>query len=212
MGVAERKEREKQQRRNDIIDAAEKVFFSKGYDNSSMDDVAKEAELSKGTLYLYFHSKEDLYAAIVGRGAKVMNQLFSEAVAGQPDGLCKTKSIGQAFIKFFNDYPDYHDALMFDQSKLTVLDCDECLNEIAALEVKKRSNEIFIGAIREGIADGSIRNDLDPVLTAMILWGQTMGILQLVKNKGVILNKVFSVNPQEILDEHFKSAYKMLSP
>lgn len=211
MGVAERKEREKQQRRNDIIDAAEKVFFSKGYENSSMDDVAKQAELSKGTLYLYFHSKEDLYAAIVGRGASIMNKLFSEAVNDQPNGLCKTKSIGQAFIKFFNEYPDYHDALMFDQSRLAELDCD-CMNEIAALEIKKKSNEIFIGAIKEGIEDGSIRNDLDPVQTAMILWGQTMGVLQLVKNKGIILNKIFKVDSQAIIDEHFNLAYKMLSP
>jgi hypothetical protein len=60
MGVAERKEREKQQRRNDIIDAAEKLFFAKGHDNTTVDDIAKEAELSKGTVYLYFSSKEDL--------------------------------------------------------------------------------------------------------------------------------------------------------
>jgi TetR/AcrR family transcriptional regulator len=50
MGITERKEREKEQRRNAIIDAAEKIFFTKGMDNSTMDDVAEEAELSKGTL------------------------------------------------------------------------------------------------------------------------------------------------------------------
>ncbi len=211
MGVAERKEREKQQRKNDIVDAAEKVFFSKGYEGSSMDDVAKEAELSKGTLYLYFHSKEDLYAAIVERAAIIMNKLFSEAVVDQPDGLSKTKAIGKAFNSFFSDYPDYHDALMFDQNKLTQLDCG-CLNEIAALETKKKSNEIFIGAIKEGIADGSIRKDLDPVLTAMILWGQTMGILQLVKNKGSVLTKIFLVDTDAIMDKHFELLYEMLSP
>ena len=45
MGVIERREREREQRRNDIIDAAEKVFFSKGRDKTSMDDIAREAEL-----------------------------------------------------------------------------------------------------------------------------------------------------------------------
>jgi TetR/AcrR family transcriptional regulator len=39
MGIAERREREKEQRRNDIIDAAEKVIFSKGYAESAMDDI-----------------------------------------------------------------------------------------------------------------------------------------------------------------------------
>ena len=61
MGITERKEREKLQRREDILNAAERVFFSKGHKNSTMDDVAEEAELSKGTLYLYFKSKEGFY-------------------------------------------------------------------------------------------------------------------------------------------------------
>ena len=56
MGIAERKEREKLQRRNDIIDAAERLFFQHGFETPTMDDVAREAELSKGTLYLYFKS------------------------------------------------------------------------------------------------------------------------------------------------------------
>ena len=54
MVTARRKEREKEQRRNEIVDAAEKLFFEKGYEGVSMDDVARDAELAKGTLYLYF--------------------------------------------------------------------------------------------------------------------------------------------------------------
>ena len=64
MGIAERKEREKQLRREEIVLAAEKIFFSKGFDPSTMDDIAEEAELSKGTLYLYFKNKEELYASL----------------------------------------------------------------------------------------------------------------------------------------------------
>ncbi|MCK5408322.1 MAG: helix-turn-helix transcriptional regulator, partial [Candidatus Krumholzibacteria bacterium] len=60
MGIAERREREKEQRRIDIIDAAERVFFSKGWQAATMDDVAEAVELSKATLYLYFKNKEEL--------------------------------------------------------------------------------------------------------------------------------------------------------
>ena len=60
MGIAERKEREKEHRRNTILDAAEEVFFSKGINLATMDEVAERAELSKGTLYLYFKNKEEL--------------------------------------------------------------------------------------------------------------------------------------------------------
>ena len=67
MGINERKDKEKQIRSNDIIDAAERVFFLKGYDLATMDDVAKEAEFSKRTVYVYFNSKEQIYFEIMVR-------------------------------------------------------------------------------------------------------------------------------------------------
>lgn len=67
MATADRKEREKEQRKNVILDAAEKLFFSKGFDSVSMEEIAKEVELGKGTLYLYFKSKDSLFFAIISR-------------------------------------------------------------------------------------------------------------------------------------------------
>ena len=63
------REQEKEQRRNYILDAAEKMFFSRGYDNVSMDDIAGEIGLNKATLYIYFKNKESLFFAVVLRGA-----------------------------------------------------------------------------------------------------------------------------------------------
>ena len=76
MGVSERKERERERRREDILDAAEKVFFEKGIDLATMEDVALTAELSKATLYLYFSSKEEIYFAIFVRGQKKMTKFI----------------------------------------------------------------------------------------------------------------------------------------
>jgi AcrR family transcriptional regulator len=64
MGIQERKEREKERRRQQIIVAAKRVFSSKGFSRSTMEDIAKEAELSPGTLYLYFKNKDELYASL----------------------------------------------------------------------------------------------------------------------------------------------------
>ena len=60
MGIRERKEREKERRRQQITVAAKKVFSDKGFNRATMDDIANEAELSPGTLYLYFKNKEEL--------------------------------------------------------------------------------------------------------------------------------------------------------
>ena len=64
MGIEERKEREKEQRRKQIIDAAEEVFAAKGFSGATMENIAEKAELSPATLYLYFKNKDELYASL----------------------------------------------------------------------------------------------------------------------------------------------------
>jgi AcrR family transcriptional regulator len=64
MGIRERKERERERRRQQIMVAAKRVFTEKGFSKATMEDIAKEAELSPGTLYLYFKNKDELYASL----------------------------------------------------------------------------------------------------------------------------------------------------
>src|SRR5512145_1056222 len=63
--IRERKSREKDQRIRSIQEAAEKVFFSKGYLKTTMDEIALEAQISKPTIYQYFNTKEELYSSLM---------------------------------------------------------------------------------------------------------------------------------------------------
>ena len=74
MGVKERKEREKQQRANDILEAARMLFETKGFLNTTLQDVAKAAEISVGLIYRYFESKEDIFASLALKGAEQLDQ------------------------------------------------------------------------------------------------------------------------------------------
>lgn len=65
MGVRERREKEREQRRTAIIEAAKTLYSNHGLDGVSMDRIAHEAELAKGTIYLYFKSREELMMAII---------------------------------------------------------------------------------------------------------------------------------------------------
>ena len=67
LGSERRREREKEQRRNAILRAARKEFFEKGFRSVTVDTIARRAELSKGAIYLYFKSKEEIYAQILLR-------------------------------------------------------------------------------------------------------------------------------------------------
>jgi len=63
--IRQRKKREKDQRIQGILSAAKKVFFSKGYLKTTMDEIAFEAEVSKPTIYQYFRTKDELYSALM---------------------------------------------------------------------------------------------------------------------------------------------------
>ena len=77
-----RREREKLAHRNEIIDAAIRIFSKKGFFYATLGEVAKEAEFSKGTLYLYFTNKEDLLYNIVKEKTAAFAQIIKEALPG----------------------------------------------------------------------------------------------------------------------------------
>jgi AcrR family transcriptional regulator len=211
MGIAERREREKEQRRNDIVEAAEHVFFSKGYEDATMDDVSEEAELSKGTLYLYFNTKEELYFAVMLRGFKILYGLFEKAVADKQRGIEQLQEIGRAYIRFFNEYHDYFKNIMFFESKTVPFDPDNPWVE----EFEWCSDRIFgklTEAVETGIRDGTIREDVDPAKTPLLLWAQTNGILQLVSTKGEMLKSLFGQEPEEIIDYYLEMVAHALRP
>jgi len=65
MGLEERRKREKEGRKNAILKAARKLSFEKGFKSITVASIAKKAELSKGAVYLYFNSKEEIYVEIL---------------------------------------------------------------------------------------------------------------------------------------------------
>lgn len=78
------------ERKVQIINAAEDVFAQKGFDEARMDDIAEETGLSKGTLYLYFKSKDDLIIAILDR---IFQREFRQLQNLDQDGISATEAI-----------------------------------------------------------------------------------------------------------------------
>ena len=91
MGIEERREREKEMRRQQIMDAAKTVFASKGFGGATMENIAEEAEFSPATLYLYFKNKDEMFASL---NLRMLQDLITrmERVRDQKD-LSPEKSI-----------------------------------------------------------------------------------------------------------------------
>jgi TetR/AcrR family transcriptional regulator len=190
MGISDRRQREKELRKTGIADAAERLFFSRGYEAVSMDDIAREVELNKATLYLYFESKEALFAAIVLRGIGILKVKYLRCMEKKVPGIVKVTLMGQAYYEFSQENPEYLRLIHFYGSERFSKE-NPCTAEIGKGYGTCRM--ILRDAIREGIGDGTLRADLDPFLTSMYLMISFMGILSMEnKWKQVIESEGFS--------------------
>lgn len=182
MGTAERKEREREHRRRVILRAARKIFFTKGLQAASMDEVAELAELSKGALYLHFKSKEDLYVSLLEEGLYILQRMFEEVASKPLPADEALRQIGLAYYEFFKRHPDYFQILKFTDarglhSKVSqeVLACTEkcsmgCLQVVASV-------------YQRGVAQGIYRSDLAPIEVAVMLWGTSNGMIGLIASQ-----------------------------
>ena len=103
-----RREREKSLRRGEILAAARKVFGAHGYDNATLDEVAREAEFAKGTLYSYFDSKADLFAALVEHEFDEFEDNIKQVLARQPDAVEAARAGIAVLLSFFQSRSDFY--------------------------------------------------------------------------------------------------------
>ncbi len=113
MGTRERRERERQERRDEILRAARKLFQKNGFDGTTMPAIASAAELAPGTLYLYFPSKQALYAELLHEGYDVLERRFREAVAAAATPRAQAAALVDAFLGFAREAPDAFDIVFF---------------------------------------------------------------------------------------------------
>jgi len=176
LGIAERKERERLQRQNLIIDAAEKVFMSKGFEHATMDDVAEAAEFSKGALYTYFQSKNELCLSIVLRGLKVLIYEFEKAVNESTLNINKIELIAKKFLSFYKKYPNF--IFAFSNYKQHRAGCKFESSVLEDIDLEnKRIRKMISKVIQDGELDNSIRSDADPKKISYILWGELSGLI-----------------------------------
>jgi AcrR family transcriptional regulator len=157
-----RRIREKARHREEIITAAEKVFFKKGYDSTTLDEVGKVAEFSRRTLYTYFKSKDDLYLAVHLRYNRMKIESLEKNMALAKTGFSKVVAFGEEYYKFFNSYPEYlRFQLYMDVQGLDFTQIQEnTLNEF--LEVNQKGFTLVEEALTLGQKDGTVKPEENP--------------------------------------------------
>jgi AcrR family transcriptional regulator len=202
MGIQERKEREKERRRQQIIVAAKRVFSEKGFNKATMEDIAKEAELSPGTLYLYFKNKEELYASLSLRILQYLHIRVSH-VYKEPDAdpISKLDSLMVAMYDVYDFDPLIIINMFHLQSSETLKNLsEELLQEIK--ELSKKSIGAIADIFKEGIQTGAFV-DHHPNALADIFWSLFSGVVLWEASKKIVNEK------KDYLKETLKTAFAL---
>lgn len=177
MSLDQRREQEKQERRDSILDAAEKVFSSKGFDKCSMDEIARTAQLSRALLYVYFKDKAAIMSGIMLRSAACLRDRFLRAAEPAQSGLEQIASIGRAYYAFSLEEPYYFNVLTQASTLSPQVDSDAQMEALQVCGTEVMA--LMIAALQRGVADGSLSAErvADPVQTAFFLRGALHGII-----------------------------------
>jgi AcrR family transcriptional regulator len=160
-----RAERQEWQRRY-IQERAMSVFAASGYHGTTMEQVAEAAEVSKGTLYNYFRSKEELFASLIEQGVEGLFQMVDEVVAGGGSVQEITRRLVLHFFEFFESGLGMHRILLAETDRFGTA------HQKTLRELMKSRRQAFVervaGLIQMGQERGVIRPG-DPVRAASVV-------------------------------------------
>jgi AcrR family transcriptional regulator len=101
MGISERREREKNERRRAILDCARELILKQGVERVNMEDIAQKAELSKATVYLYFSGKDILFNEICDEAARVFLEHLQPFMKNTLTGMAALKCFWRGYVELF---------------------------------------------------------------------------------------------------------------
>lgn len=185
MGIRERKERERERRRQQIIVAAKRVFSDRGFSKATMEDIAREAELSPGTLYLYFKNKDELYASLSLRILQYLiirlEHVNANAELG-PGG--KVDALIDAMFDVYDFDPHIIINMFHLQSSETLKNLsDDLLKEIE--DLSRKSLGAIASIFQEGIQAGEFVEE-HPIALADIFWSLFSGVILWESSKKIL--------------------------
>ena len=199
MGTEERRKREREQRYDDILDAAKKVFFSKGFNSATMDDIAGAAELSKGTLYLYFKNKEDLAHAIMYESFRKLKCMIEDAIRDGGTGIEKIKAIVSVIPQLYDEHAVYFDFARNIDYKIAS-QVEESNMAARCMHIIDDVIDILIEVLQEGREDGTIRNDIEPEKLAILCANIVTSFMKQLSVMGDLINQRGQYEQRELLE------------
>ncbi len=171
MGVKERKERDKVEMRERILNSAHQLFLDRGFEEVSIRNIAEAIEYSPATIYLYFKDKNEIFYALHGEAFKMFNQHMA-GLAHIADPFDRLIAMGEEYVRFFEEHPKYYEIMFLTESPM---DCEE--NQDKWQEGQK-ALQFLESILVQCQAQGRFKG-MDPQVLAFSIWSYMHGMCSL---------------------------------
>ncbi|MCL2003465.1 MAG: TetR/AcrR family transcriptional regulator [Oscillospiraceae bacterium] len=202
-----RKERLSAFNRGNILSAAKRLFLEKGIAQTTVDDISKEADYSKSTVYVYFKSKEEIHNHIILEHFELLKTVISEALEGEPGFPGGYFAICDALAEGYRAYP------LFFEGILSEIKMPQSESEAVLLKIYKVGEDIngMIGNyLNRCMAANRVRLDIPPLQATFILWSGITGLITMAHKKEAYINQALGVTKEAFLQDGFRLLLKSI--
>ena len=179
--------------RGSILAAAERLFAEKGTEKTTMDDIAKEAEYSKATLYVYFQSKEETIGAILLSGMVLLSKKLRDAIQRQEDWFQTYDAVCSTIIRFYEENPSTYQAAAGQLAVLSVTGEDDG-DGSELLRVTREINSELLEFLKQGVDTGvvQIAQPLEEVI--LLFWASLSGMVKTAERAERYIRRTFELD------------------
>ena len=176
-----------------IIETARKVFAQKGYHDTTMDDIAKEIGVSKGALYSYFKSKEDLLKELSLQNHQTLRDIINTA--------CKSRDLTQALEEVYIQMTEKYGGNMHTNFEIIALAAHDTKTKRIIMEDFRRDIDTVQTFLEDKMKQGTMRTDVNARTLAELFTSLYMGTMAKL---------ILGFNSKEIHDNWIESMMLIL--
>jgi AcrR family transcriptional regulator len=207
MSVRERHKRERRARSDAILGAALRVFGEHGLEHSTIEMIAREAEVAVGTIYLYFSSRDDLFLSLLVERVAQLRERYLEIQAAGLAPLDELREIAAAYLEHIRES---REMFLSQQSagwgKLSrrIKRASELRNYKRVLELSQEVFGLWERTIARVIDAGLIANAMGPAKTAAVMWASINGAFMLLGDDN-FFRDITGLDPEHFMREALES-------
>ena len=200
MSIVDRKQREKEEMRSLILEAAKEIFLEKGYYETSMRNIAERIEYSPGTIYLYFKEKDEIFNALHEEGfLKLFEQM--QTLQHVADPFERLKAMGKVYMEFAKKNKDFYDLMFITKAPMNIEQNQD------KWEMGCQSFDYLQQVIKACMNEGRFKGkDLDYL--SFIIWAALHGMCAL--NCRDRLHVIETKEPEDLLDNGYQYFVSMI--